>query len=89
MLIKSLFDHRLNKNKPQDFPILADLPEKIKEMIPGFNKLVVISRESVIRLKFHMGDLIILLKNGRKFKVLLFPSNIRKVRSYLKFTNWI
>ena len=37
----------------------------------------------------RFGDLLINLKGGKWFRIILFPNNIKKVRSYLKATNWI
>ena len=92
-LIKGLYDwiheKKLNINKVEDFPELRDLPKKLKDKIPSFNRVIIISKNYVLIIKFHIGDLVVKLKNGKKFRIVLFPNNIKKVKRYLKSTNWI
>jgi len=87
--VKNREANKLNKKIADD---IEELPLELRKKIPPFNKVVVISKDTVSKIKFSLVHLIINLKEGKWFRILVPLVKMKKAKSlkkYLKLTNWI
>ncbi len=89
-VFKAIKDKRIKTKEIGDYEVLKELPEELVKKIPKFNKVVVISKQSVSKLRLSgYSDLAIFLKDGKWIRLNVGIPKREQMRDYLIKTNWI